>query len=238
MKRVSPFFLLTSLLVLSACVSPNWVPKSYTYQDSTPLSSPAPSAPWYSKIHFNAARHTQYESLWRSIAQVVHDKIVARNPAGTVISLRQEGVLIPQEESLDHFLRQALLQSGYTFTSDPKAPIVTFFDIEPLREQQAKKLIKKTPGLVVAGLVDGLVGDADSKASMSDMPFYAVHLYAKEAKHLKRSVLNNVKPVWEDRLLIRLPRTLTNAHTYPSVGAAPPVVDENKVSNPAVYFNH
>lgn len=121
------FFLLTlgtSLCVLSACTTgntPQWFPKGYVYQDTTPISSPAPSTPWD-----NDAKISDTENMSSNAAAwqgAVYELVAAMEPNlpkdGTPLNLSTDSNSA-HNTALDHYLRQALMAKGYNLTTLPK----------------------------------------------------------------------------------------------------------------------
>ncbi len=132
---------LTSLLALSACTSVDNVPndtvrstmlstqsmgKGYRYQDSTPLSSPAPSSPWVrSAVIHDTEKMSASTAAWQGAVYELVAQIEPTLPKdGTPINLTSKGAGLTKDinnASLDHYLRQSLIQRGYNLTTVPDA---------------------------------------------------------------------------------------------------------------------
>ena len=139
-----------SLIMMSACTyvdrtyddffnnpisSTQSMPKGYTYQDDTPLSSPAPSSPWD-----KSAAITDSESIgtqnaaWQGAAFELVDKMETNLPKdGTPLNLLpvKQGIMKgSKDNALDHHLRQVLLQKGYNLTTIPDAGLQVTYKVE------------------------------------------------------------------------------------------------------------
>lgn len=130
------FFLLslgTSLLVLSACApqgATQWMPKGYTYQDNTPLSSPAPSSPWLDEAVINdTEKLASNTAAWQGS---VYELVALLEPTlpkdGTPLRLEPVSPISAHDMALDHYLRQTLVQKGYNLTTTSNAGMVLTYD--------------------------------------------------------------------------------------------------------------
>jgi hypothetical protein len=107
-----------SLLVLAACDpvgTPGWMPNAYRFQDNTPLSSPAPSRPWVDEavIH-DTEKLASNTAAWQGAVFELVEKISPSLPTdGSPLFLQEPVVKTAQNQALDHYLRQALMQKGF-----------------------------------------------------------------------------------------------------------------------------
>jgi hypothetical protein len=143
---------LAALLLLTACEPPfatNWMPVGYTYQDDTPITSPAPSKPWLKDavIKDTEALATN-TAAWQGAVFELVDKISAKVPAASgPIALKALEPNTTQKQTLDHYLRQGLIQRGYTVatTSAAPGPVLTY-DILNLSNPSVRDWTVKTLG--------------------------------------------------------------------------------------------
>lgn len=139
------FFLLSStcaaLLTLSACTTVDTVPndtarstmlstqsmgKGYRYQDNTPLSSPAPSSPWVkSAVIKDTEKMATSTAAWQGAVYELVAQLEPNLPKdGTPLNLTSTGYGLTVDvdnTTLDHYLRQSLIQRGYNLTTVPDA---------------------------------------------------------------------------------------------------------------------
>lgn len=142
---INRFFSLTlslaALLSLPACTSVDNVPndtvrstflttqsfgKGYRYQDETPLSSPAPSSPWVkAAVISDTEKMASSTAAWQG---AVYELVAQMEPTlpkdGTPINLTSKGAGLTKNvnnATLDHYLRQSLIQRGYNLTTVPDA---------------------------------------------------------------------------------------------------------------------
>ncbi len=138
------FFLsytLTALLTLSACTTVDSVPndtirrtmlstqsmgKGYGYQDGTPLSSPAPSSPWVkSAVITDTEKMATSTAAWQGAVYELVSQLEPILPKdGTPLNLTSDefGLMVNVDNTtLDHYLRQSLIQHGYNLTTIPDA---------------------------------------------------------------------------------------------------------------------
>lgn len=132
---------LTALMTLSACTTVDTVPndtvrrtmlstqsmgKGYGYQDSTPLSSPAPSSPWVkSAVMSDTEKMAAGTAAWQGAVYELVSQLEASLPKdGTPLNLTSEdtGLMVDvNNATFDHYLRQSLIQRGYNLTTVPDA---------------------------------------------------------------------------------------------------------------------
>jgi hypothetical protein len=133
------------MLLLSAC-STQFMPKGYKYQDDTPLSSPAPSSPWdKSAVISNTENISAQTAAWQGAVYELLEKLEPNLPKdGTPLNLTAAGYGLMKEEkdnSLDHYLRQVLLQKGYNLTTIPNAGLHINTQIEKSKAPRMYDLI-------------------------------------------------------------------------------------------------
>jgi len=159
-----------SLGLLSACTSVDNVPgstvrstllstqsmgKGYRYQDNTPLSSPAPSSPWVNSavIHDTEAMSAQ-NAAWQGAVFELIDKMDANLPKdGTPLNITSKLGQNANDASLDHYLRQALIQRGYNLTTVPDAGLKISSKVEKSKTERTYNIsmtILDTKGKVLA----------------------------------------------------------------------------------------
>lgn len=152
------------LLALSGCTSVDhmptrverttvlntqFMPKGYTYQDNTPLSSPQPSSPWVaSSVISNTDDLATNTTAWQG---AIFELIAAMEPYlpkdGTPLNLSAETGGIgrtPHTLAFDHYLRQGLLQKGYTLTTEPKAGLAITYRIQKIKKVANTYVLKTT----------------------------------------------------------------------------------------------
>lgn len=128
----------TALLALSACTSVDNVPndtvrstmlstqslsKGYRYQDSTPLSSPAPSTPWVrNAVISDTEKMSASTAAWQGAVYELVEQLEPTLPKdGTPLNLTSDGAKNADNATFDHYLRQSLIQRGYNLTTIPDA---------------------------------------------------------------------------------------------------------------------
>jgi hypothetical protein len=134
-------------LLLSAC-SPQYMPKGYTYQDDTPLSSPAPSSPWNKSVVIDNTENIGAQTAaWQGAVYELLDKLEVTLPKdGTPLNLTSESNSLltgGRDASLDHYLRQALLQKGYNLTTIPDAGLQVTYKTEKSKMPKMIDLVAK-----------------------------------------------------------------------------------------------
>lgn len=153
----------TSLLALAGCApqGPNqWVPKGYSYQDNTPLSSPAPSSPWLKEAEIkNTEKLAASTAAWQgSVFELVSGLQASIPVDGTALFVKSVPPVINQDLALDHYVRQALLQKGVTLTTTSGMGHTLLIDARPLTNEDALKQAKTVAGFeYVEGMtLDGI----------------------------------------------------------------------------------
>lgn len=108
-------------------------PKGYTYQDDTPLSSPAPSSPWIaSAVSHDTERMTTNAVAWKgAVFELVGrlEKTLPQNGAPIRVMPEEKWLAgtSAHTTSFDHYLRQALIQKGYNLTTQPDAGALVMY---------------------------------------------------------------------------------------------------------------
>lgn len=145
--RIYNFYLAMScsILLLSAC-SMQAMPKGYKYQDDTPLSSPAPSSPWNKTIVINNTENISAQTAaWQGAVYELLEKLEPNLPKdGTPLNLSSDRYSFmkgAKDNSLDHYLRQALLQKGYNLTTIPDAGLHIIYLVERSKSPKMYDLI-------------------------------------------------------------------------------------------------
>jgi hypothetical protein len=149
-------FALMTLLSLSACsnsgggsgtpvFSAQSMPKGYTYQDDTPLSSPQPSSPWKKSAEIsNTENIGAQNAAWQGAVFELVDKMDPNLPKdGTPINLSPEEYSIMDgaiDNAFDHYLRQAFIQKGYNLTSIPDAGLQITYKTETAKTPRTYNL--------------------------------------------------------------------------------------------------
>ncbi len=115
------------------------MPKGYRYQDNTPLSSPQPSSPWVnSAVIHDTDKMSSSTAAWQGAVYELVAKMEPHLPKdGTPLNMAPIKDGSPDNNTLDHYLRQALIQRGYNLTTIPDAGL-------QLSHQVAKSKTDKT----------------------------------------------------------------------------------------------
>lgn len=131
------------VLGLAACTpqGPNqWMPRGYTYQDDTPLSSPAPSSPWLKEAELkNTDRMSANNAAWQGAVYEIVDQIeTILQEHENVVSISGQQPMSTHDLAFDYYIRQALIQKGYKINtfSDQNTPEIIIHAI-PLTNEQA-----------------------------------------------------------------------------------------------------
>lgn len=218
-RIASPFLLTVSLLAVSACTpqGPNqWMPKGYSYQDNSPISSPAPSSPWLKEAEIADTDHMAANTAaWQG---AVFELVSGLQPVlpmdGSPLNIMTTAPVTNQDLALDHYIRQALMQKGLTLTTTRGIGLTLTIDTRPLTNKTALEQAKTAPNfeyvedmdvsgvyLLTAKLTDAagtLLGDAKSvgvfpyeKAEYKRLPGYTVLPAA--------GITNAPTPIYESR---------------------------------------
>ncbi|MDD3019396.1 MAG: hypothetical protein PHX61_00285 [Alphaproteobacteria bacterium] len=149
--RISKSLILsTSLLALAACTpqGPNqWMPKGYTHQDSTPISSPAPSSPWLDEAVIKDTESLASNTAsWQGAVFELIDGLQPVLPVdGSPINVRIVPPVINQDLALDHYVRQAMIQKNLTLTTTDGLGLNLLIDSQPLTSPDALAQARTTP---------------------------------------------------------------------------------------------
>ena len=147
-----------ALLVLVACDPvgvPGWMPNGYRFQDNTPLSSPSPSRPWVDEavIH-DTEKLASNTAAWQGAVFELVEKISPSLPTdGSPLFLQEPIVKTAQNQALDHYLRQALMQKGFTLTTLPgfghvlQATAGSLMEMDVLKQAQREDKFEKNSGV-------------------------------------------------------------------------------------------
>lgn len=150
-----------SVVLLSGCTSINHLPnaferavvpmnnqsmpKGYKYQDNTPISSPAPSSPWVnSSVIHNTDNLSSNIAAWQGAVYELVAQLEPQLPKdGTPLNLYQAGNQFQKftsptgaNNSLDHYLRQILMQHGYNLTTAPQAGLPVAYAVKEQPKQK------------------------------------------------------------------------------------------------------
>jgi len=167
----------TSILMLTACAPkyPNqWMPKGYSYQDDTPITSPAPSSPWLSEAEIkNTDNLADNNAAWQGAVFELVDGLGTSLPMdGTAVYVAAKAPVTNQDLALDHYMRQALIQKGITLTTTQGMGTILEIDATPLTNDAALAKAKTLPtftyvedmGLKGIYLLEASVKDASGAA--------------------------------------------------------------------------
>lgn len=130
--------LFSGAIGLSGCASPLQTPESgifapganitgkgYTYQDNTPLSSPAKTDYWHEDVAFDPVDTQARAESWRYATNDIVSRILDRGLLPTApIHIQTNRRMNRDNIAFDHFLRESLQTRGYYLTTDPNAPVV------------------------------------------------------------------------------------------------------------------
>jgi hypothetical protein len=149
LMRFFPSF--AALLLLSACESTfatNWFPVGYTYQDDTPITSPAPTKPWLKDAVITDTEDlASNTAAWQGAVFELVDKISAKVPASAgPIAVQAHEPVTAQKQAFDHYLRQGLIQRGYAVGTTQAAANTLTYDILSLEDPAARNWAAKALG--------------------------------------------------------------------------------------------
>ncbi|HOO50438.1 MAG TPA: hypothetical protein PLK94_04020 [Alphaproteobacteria bacterium] len=191
-----------SLTTLSACtpqISNQWVPKGYSYQDSSQITSPIPSSPWIEEAEIkDTNKLADNTAAWQGAVFELVDGLSTVLPTdGTAINIITTAPVTNQDLALDHYVRQALIQKNITLTTTADMGSILNIDSQPLTNQAALDKAKSLDTftyvedmdlkgfyLLTASLKDGsglVVGESASvgvlpheKAEYSRLPGFSI----------------------------------------------------------------
>lgn len=147
-RGISTFALIASLTCLSGCTWPfgyNFIPDGYRYNDNTPLSSPAPSSPWYKDAdHPNLDAMADNTAAWQGAVYELISPLPNLVPPGQArLVLKTRPPAYTADNAFDHYLRAGLISYGYTIANSADAGGVTLvYDAAPLEREDIRKLAK------------------------------------------------------------------------------------------------
>lgn len=131
-----------ALTLLSGCsnFATNWMPHGYTYDDDTPITSAAPSQPWLNDaVITNTDDIAANTAAWQGAVYELIDKISpVLSPADGPVVLSARTPMTAQKQAFDHFLRQALIQRGYTVTTRTGPGPTIVYDVLPLEDKKTR----------------------------------------------------------------------------------------------------
>lgn len=144
------------VLGLGACTpqGPNqWMPRGYTYQDDTPLSSPAPSSPWLKEAELKntdhmSANHAAWQGAVYEIVDQLDGGLSERTKLGApAIFIAAEPPVTNHDQALDYYLRQALIQKGYKLSPLADAHTLTMkINVAAMTDATARAEAQKFAG--------------------------------------------------------------------------------------------
>lgn len=144
------------VLGLAACTpqGPNqWMPRGYTYQDDTPLSSPAPSSPWLKEAELKntdhmSANHAAWQGAVYEIVDQLDGGLSERTKLGApAIFIAAEPPVTNHDQALDYYLRQALIQKGYKLSPLADAHTLTMkINVAAMTDATARAEAQKFAG--------------------------------------------------------------------------------------------
>ena len=140
-----PLMMTLSALALTSCgaIPTQYVPNGYTYHDSTPLSSPAPTRPWLDEAaHPNLDNIGDNTAAWQgAVYELINPLPNTITAANGPITLKPAGTVTPADQALDHYLRQGLISYGYVVNPTPDMPgTVLVYDAAPLSDPEYRKM--------------------------------------------------------------------------------------------------
>lgn len=138
-----------ALALLGGCSTfpTTWMPHGYKYDDNTPISSPAPTAPWNDDaVIVNTDQLASNQAAWQGAVFELMEKVAPQlSPADGPIVLLARTPNTNQKQAFDHYLRQSLIQHGLTLATVPGPGPTIVYDVLPMsnevtREFAAQKL--------------------------------------------------------------------------------------------------
>lgn len=138
-----------ALALLGGCSTfpTTWMPHGYKYDDNTPISSSAPTAPWDDDaVIVNTDQLASNQAAWQGAVFELMEKVGPQLSAadGPIVMLARTPAT-NQKQAFDHYLRQALIQRGLTLATVPGPGPTLVYDVLPMtsevtREFAAQKL--------------------------------------------------------------------------------------------------
>ncbi|MGB1077762.1 MAG: hypothetical protein ACPG05_05585 [Bdellovibrionales bacterium] len=128
-----------STLLLTACTNPNWAGDGYTWNDNSPISSPAKTSSWNEKTQDNHPEKTvSRESVISGVSADIADSLEAKLSRTTPIYLAPKQTKGAKTSIFDHTLRTKLKQKGYTLSSTPNGAYTLVYDIEKAEREEGE----------------------------------------------------------------------------------------------------
>ena len=113
----------------------------YTWNDSTPISSPAKTSGWNSKIEDNVTEKTMsIEAIVSGVAGDVVDSLEQKLTRTTPVYLAPLKELNATTSIFDHSLRSKLISQGYTLSNTPTESYALAYDIQKSNKKDAPEL--------------------------------------------------------------------------------------------------
>lgn len=135
--------------LLSGCSTfpTNWMPHGYKYEDDTPITSPAPSKPWDDDaVIVNTDQLASNQAAWQGAVYELMAKLDGKlSPSDGPVILLARTPATNQKQAFDHYLRQSMLQRGFTLATTPGRGPTLVYDVLPMtnpvtREFAAQRL--------------------------------------------------------------------------------------------------
>ncbi len=213
-----------AMVALAGCTTPwsyhNWYPDGYVGQDSTPISSPKPTTPWFEQAVYSQTIQDANKTAWATIAATMRDRLKAHiAPSNAPLYIVHDGVNSPEKQAFDHEFRQALLQSDYLISADPKTRPMIEFNVKHVQKWDRKKMVEKI------GAANVLVPEGAPATQLN----YMVTLSSPGPKD---------KPLWTETVLVPLVYEGDLNSAQPALRQLPPMRSDNVIDNPAFYSSN
>lgn len=230
-KNMSYMALTASVLLLSGCATPysfhNYIPDGYTYQDSTPISSPAPSSPWFDQAVYSPVTQAENDAAWRYIATEMLERFKKHVPASnTPVYLKLKKLSSPENQAFDHYFRQALLGADYILATSAENAQVVYYDVQHIKKWDREKQVK------ALGESNVLVPNTEA-AKLT--PNYTVELYRLAPKQTQ---LFKKDYVWIEKVVVPLLHENNINGALPPLRTAPVQLQGNAVDNPHFHLEN
>lgn len=151
-----------ALALLSGCsVFPTtWMPHGYKYDDDTPITSSAPTTPWNNDaVIVNTDQLASNQAAWQgAVFELVGKVSGTLTPADGPIVLLGRTPATNQKQAFDHYLRQALIQRGYTVSTVPGPGPTLVYDVLPMTNEITREFAAQRLGrdVVFKGDMSGI----------------------------------------------------------------------------------
>ena len=148
-RRGSVFSL--SVLLLTSCgvLPTQYLPNGYKYQDSTPLSTPAPTRPWmHDADKPNLDNMSENTAAWQgAVYELITPLPGMLPPASTRLALVPPTSPSTADNAFSHYLREALLSYGYRLDEAPMPSNTTLvYHAAPLSNDATLKKVQAKYG--------------------------------------------------------------------------------------------